>query len=156
MTHSLCLLIWLPPPPPFVQPHQGLWAFQATQGKSLINGLLLVSSALKAGETSIFTECVRRWQWEEDGRKVLVDLGCSPVSDETSHGFSLGFCTFTFICCCNRQLGSVAGYLKGLWAQAGWGQVLVSLSSWVSNPGDPAMPGTWPDTGRHSDGSSAQ
>ena len=57
------------PPPPSVQPHQGLWAFQANQGESVINGLLLVSSALEARETTICPECVWRWQlgggWEE-------------------------------------------------------------------------------------------
>ena len=87
------------PPPPAVQPHQGLWAFQATQGKSVINGLLLlVSSDLEAGETAICPECVWRWQLGEDGRRKFFDLGSCPVSDETSRCINSVLCIFTFSC----------------------------------------------------------
>ena len=104
MTRGLCLLVWGPLPPgrgthPALHPHQGLWAFQATQGKSMLNVLLLlVSSALKAGETAVCPECEWRWQPGEDGRRELFDLESSPVSDEMSRCTGSALCIFTFSC----------------------------------------------------------
>ena len=100
MTQGLCLLVWGPTLAlPALHPHQGLWAFQATQGKSTLNVLLLLaSSALEAGETTVCPDCVWRWQWVEGGRRELFDLGCNPVCNETSCCISSVLCIFTFSC----------------------------------------------------------